>query len=115
MASKKLICDCPKCGGMGHIPAFSGIANGTCFRCAGAGKLAYRPKVKPVLPLTDYQAGIIGQIKEGDLSGLSYNELLELRNFAHWPIPQCPELLAIWRERGDPFFFAAQEERLAAY
>lgn len=36
--------ECPKCIGNGFIPAFSGIANGICFTCAGAGKVAFKVK-----------------------------------------------------------------------
>ena len=28
---------CNKCGGAGYIEKFSGIENGTCFRCEGTG------------------------------------------------------------------------------
>lgn len=28
---------CDKCGGTGYIKQFSGIENGTCFRCEGTG------------------------------------------------------------------------------
>ncbi len=109
-------CDCPKCGGSGYISAFSGIAGGMCFRCAGKGKIAYRASaVKPVPPLTEQSAKIIETIKSGDLSGMTYGQLNRLRDFAHWPCPHCPELLSIWRERGDPYFFAAQEEKLAEF
>jgi len=40
--SKVETCDCYKCGGSGYIPAFSGIANGVCFTCAGTGKVSFR-------------------------------------------------------------------------
>lgn len=115
MASKKEICTCPKCNGSGYIDAYRGIANGVCFTCNGAGKVAYRPTAKKVRPLTPCQVEMIETIKTGDLSKMTYNQLNSLRNSAHWHYPQCPDLLAIWRERGDPFFFAAQEARLAAY
>ena len=29
--------ECAKCGGKGHIRAFSGIQGGVCFSCGGAG------------------------------------------------------------------------------
>lgn len=106
---------CPKCQGTGDLPCFAGIANGVCFTCAGRGTVAYRVSRAKVRPLTDYQAGIIETIKTADLSGMTFGQLSSLRDFAHWPIPQCPELLSIWRERGEGLFMAAQEERLAAY
>lgn len=62
---------------------------------------------------TDYQAREIETITSGDLSGLSYSRLLALRDFAHWPTPHAPNLLAVWYERGERFFQAAQSERRA--
>jgi hypothetical protein len=115
MKTAKEICECPKCGGSGYIQAFAGIANGTCFRCAGTGKVAYRASKKMLPALTPYMAGIIETIKNADLSVMSYKQLSSLRDAAHYPTPHCPELLAIWRERGEEHFQAAQNERLAAY
>lgn len=114
IATAKKTMDCPKCGGTGDIPRYSGIANGVCFTCAGNGKVPYRViKKKPVPPLTESMAKFIETVKTGDLSKLSFGKLNELRNGCHWPTPHCPELLSIWRERGDPYFFAAQERHLS--
>ncbi len=114
MTAIKKQCECPKCGGTGDIPAFSGIANGVCFRCAGTGKIAYRASQRKVAPLTEYAARMIEQIKTADFSTFSFRNLSVARDFAHWPNPHCPELLSIWRERGDEHFFAAQEEMIAS-
>jgi hypothetical protein len=105
--------ECPKCGGSGYIAAYSGIANGVCFMCKGAGKLNYKPKAKKVQPLTPYLAGIIETIKTADFSTMEYGRLLALRDAAHWPTPHCPDLLKIWRERGESHFQEAQAERLS--
>lgn len=113
-ATKIETCECYKCGGSGDIPAFSGIANGICFTCGGSGRVTVKAFKRTVKPLTEYQIKIIDTIKNADLSGMSFGQLNELRNAAHWKYPQEPKLLAIWRERGDAYFFAAQEERLQA-
>lgn len=106
--------ECLKCGGTGYIAAFANIANGDCFTCKGTGKVHYKPrKKKKVTPLTDYQRETIETIKTADFSRMSYKQLFDLRKFAHWPIPQEPGLLEVWRERGETFFFEAQERRLA--
>lgn len=110
MAAATITCECWKCGGTGYIAAFSGIANGTCFKCNGSGKLTGKAaKPKPVKPLTEWQRRQVDLIEKGDLSGLSFGQLSELRNFAHWPLPQVPTLLQTWRERGEQHFQAAQD------
>lgn len=40
MTETTTIRECGKCAGTGHIAAFAGIANGTCFSCKGAGGFA---------------------------------------------------------------------------
>jgi hypothetical protein len=30
---------CPRCGGIGHIPGFSHVMGGMCFKCGGSGKI----------------------------------------------------------------------------
>lgn len=32
--------ECPKCNGKGFIGRYSHVASGTCFRCAGSGKVS---------------------------------------------------------------------------
>lgn len=115
MATTTKTCECDKCGGTGHIDAFRGIANGVCFRCNGTGKVAYRASKAKVAPLTPYLAGVIEKIKTADLSALSFEELSKLRTDAHWPTPHCPNLLEIWRERGEEYFQAAQAEKLQEF
>ena len=106
--------ECPKCAGAGHIDAFRGIANGVCFRCAGNKTVMVRKgAIKPIPPMTDYTRKMIETIQTADLSGLTYGQLMTLRDFAHWPCPHCPTILADWRGRGEEFFQAAQEERIA--
>lgn len=34
---------CPKCAGRGHIPAFSHVQGGVCFKCGGHGFPGVRP------------------------------------------------------------------------
>jgi len=114
MTTQTTTCDCYKCGGSGFIQAFSGIANGVCFTCKGSGKVTVKSFKRVVPPLTDYQAKLIETIKTADLSKMSFSQLNDLRNAAHWKYPQEPNLLAIWRERGDAYFFQAQNERLEA-
>ena len=110
MATATITCECWKCGGTGYIAAFSGIANGTCFKCNGSGKLTGKAaKPKPVKPLTEWQRQQVDLIEKGELSGLSFGKLSELRNFAHWPLPQVPNLLATWKQRGEEHFQAAQD------
>lgn len=105
---------CPKCdNSSGYIRAFSGIANGVCFTCAGSG-VVKASRVKPPKPRTPYQEKIVAYITSGNMSILTYGQLKKLRDDALWPIPQHPELPAIWRERGEPYFQAAQQERLDA-
>jgi hypothetical protein len=70
---------------------------------------------KPPKPLTEYQIQEIAAIESGDTSAMTFGRLSQLRNFAHWPIPQRPELLNVWRERGEPYFQRLQTERLDAY
>jgi DnaJ-class molecular chaperone len=103
---------CPRCDGKGHVPGMGHVANGVCFKCGGRGYLFGRPSVKPVQPNTEYQERMIKLILEADLSGMTYDQLNTLRDFAHYPNPHYPNLLATWRERGDPHFFARQEDRL---
>jgi hypothetical protein len=113
MKTTKKTRECPKCGGHGHIEAFSGIAGGVCFRCNGTGKVADRITARPTPPLSDYQAKMIQIVIGGDLSVMSYERLLALRDFAHWPTPHCPNLLSIWRDRGEGHFQESQAEKLA--
>jgi len=105
--------ECPKCGGKGHFPEFAGIYNGTCFKCNGSGKVSYRASKANTAELSNYQIQLIETVKTADFSTMTFGQLSEIRNAAHYPIRQCPELLNIWRERGDSFFFAAQEQKLA--
>lgn len=107
-------CECYKCGGSGYIAAFAGIANGECFRCSGTGRVK-AGKSKPVKPMTEYQTTLADKIANANLSGLGFGELSKLRDFAHWPLPQVPNLLQVWRERGEERFMALQEERLAEF
>lgn len=114
--TQKVACECPKCGGSGFIRAFSNIANGVCFTCAGNGTVMVRPGSKKVPVATEYQtkhAEFILNLTEEQLEKMTYSQLSFYRNFAHWPCPGYPDLLKVWREKGDPFFFAAQEQRLA--
>ena len=37
--TSQLEIECPKCNGTGHIPAYSHIHGGVCFRCDGRGKV----------------------------------------------------------------------------
>lgn len=107
--------ECFKCSGRGHIEAFSGIANGVCFRCKGVGKVKASIKPEVVKPLNAYQERMIAAITTGDMEGLTFGQLSELRDFAHWPVKQVPNLLAVWRERGEDLFMAAQEEHLEEF
>lgn len=113
MASKKVTCDCHKCGGTGYIAAFAHIANGDCFTCKGTGKVTYRPSKQNVQPLSDAAAKAIDTITNGDLSGLSFSQLSSLRKSAHWHYPQAPNLKQVWMERGEAYFQAAQELHLS--
>lgn len=116
MTTSKKMMECPKCGGTGHIPHYAGIANGVCFTCAGNGKVAYRATKKKVVPMNAYFASLVETITKGDMSEMTFGQLLTLRDAAHGvPHPDCPNLLAIWRERGEQHFQAAQEERLATF
>jgi hypothetical protein len=115
--SPKLIaCECYKCGGSGYIPAFSGIANGVCFTCNGEGKVYLKAerKPKPIKPATAYQveqAEKILNATDDQFSTMGYGELLKLRDFAHWPIKQYPQILKVWREKGESYFQVQQEIR----
>lgn len=116
MATQKKTFECPKCGGSGNIPAFSGIACGVCFRCNGSGKVLYRVSKKVVRPLSDHEAKWNEAIRSADFSIWGYNHLLFARNFAHGcPTPYFPNILEVWRARGEAFFQAAQEERLQEF
>ncbi len=107
---------CPKCDGKKYFECFGHVAQGVCFRCAGAGVVPYR-KAKPMAPASEYVikwAERIIAMTEEELEGMAYNHLLFLRDFAHHHIPQYPDLLAVWKAKGDKHFFAAQDERLQA-
>jgi len=104
---------CPRCEGKKYLKEFAGIAQGVCFKCAGTGTVTSRPRIKPVRPLTEYQAKLLARIETGDLSKASYHILAALRDFTFSPLPQCPTLRAIWHERGEGYFQTAQAERLA--
>lgn len=61
-------------------------------------------------PMTDYQTLMVEIIRSGKLPS-DYAQLNELRTFAHLPIPQCPDLLELWREcGGEGCFLAAQKK-----
>lgn len=115
----KVAITCPKCDGAKRITGFSHVANGVCFRCEGNGTILVRPAaVKPVAPLSPFQAGRVKLIAEGSdetFAGMNYHQLLELRDFAHWPLKQVPNLLELWRAKGEGFFQAAQEEKLEEF
>lgn len=115
MAKRVEYCECHKCGGSGYIADFAGIANGVCFTCDGNGKVKYRPTKVQVKPLTEHQAKWIEAIKTADMSNWTYKQLAYARDFAHWPTPHCHDLLAIWKERGEAHFQAAQEAKLAEF
>jgi len=102
-------CECPKCGGTGFIRAYSGIANGVCFRCAGKGKFKSSSVPKPK-PLTEYQQKMIDIVETGDLESMTFGQLSELRTFSHWHFPAAPHLLSIWKARGEPRFQELQAE-----
>lgn len=105
---------CSKCEGKGRIQGFTHVQNGVCFRCGGTGKQASKPRKQVVKPLTPYQQAMVERITTGTIEDLGYADLKALRDFAYWPMPQHPELLTVWRDRGEAFFQAAQDERLAA-
>lgn len=70
--------------------------------------------------LTEYQrtgAEWIMASTSDSYSRLSYSKLFKIRDFAHsgGALAQAfPEMLAHWREHGEPHFQAAQEKKLAA-
>jgi len=82
-----------------------------CFRCAGTGRVK-AGKVKPPKPMTEYQVTLATRITSDDLSNLGYGELMKLRDFAHWPFPQMPNLLNVWFERGECHFQERQANML---
>ena len=104
---------CPRCDGRKHMSEFANVANGVCFKCGGAGVVYAKPTKKVVRPITEYQAQLLALVTEGDLSNMSFGKLSTLRDFAQWPLAQCPTLLAIWFERGEGYFQAAQADKLA--
>lgn len=107
---------CPRCDGKKTIEGFSHVANGVCFKCGGSGVVKFR-KASPPRPMTEYQIAVcerIIAITDEELAGLSYGELLKLRDNAHWHYPLYPNLLAVWRSKGEAHFQEAQAQRLAA-
>ncbi len=108
---------CPKCEGKKTIEGFSHVANGVCFRCAGSGVVKYRKPspVKPMGPEAIAFCERILAITEAELETLSFAELNRLRDGCHWHYPQYPDLLKVWRDKGDAFFFAAQEQALEGW
>jgi len=54
---------------------------------------------------------LLARVQTEDLSKLSFGELTKLRDFSHWHYPGV-DVLAIWRERGEEHFQAAQTAML---
>lgn len=120
--TKTVTCDCPKCGGSGYIAAFSGIANGTCFTCMGAGKKTYKVGKEPKKPtVNEYTAGLVSQILNGtdeQFSKMSYGQLAKFRDIAHagYGVQQVyPQLKNFWFDNFECYFQARQNERLESY
>jgi len=111
---------CPKCDGSGHIQAFGHVANGVCFCCKGVGtiEVGTDSQKAELSEDTRRKADWIMQSTEASYAGLSYAKLEKIRNFAYsgFGLDQAyPELLAHYREVGEPAFFAAQERKLEAF
>lgn len=107
---------CPKCDGTKTIQAFGYIANGVCFRCAGNGTV--KAGTVKERPATEYQikcAEWILSVTDETLAKLDYTQLLKARDFVHYPVPGYPTIREVWFAKGERFFQAAQDERLARY
>lgn len=117
MARPAKMVDCPKCNGTGYLSCYAGIANGVCFRCAG-NKVVRASTVRPAPKMTPYQEQLTARLVNTpaeEFFGMSFGELMNLRDFAHWPHPTVKNILNIWREKGEPAFQAAQEAKLEAF
>lgn len=120
--TKTVTCDCPKCGGRGYIEAFSGIANGVCFTCNGAGKKTYKVGKEPKKPtVNEYTANMVSQILNGtdeQFSKMTYSQLAKFRDIAHggFGVQQVyPQLLEFWFANFECYFQARQQEKLDSY
>lgn len=116
-SKKTETCPCPKCDGQGYIRAYSGIANGVCFTCAGT-KVVKVGRFKPAPPMSDYARKCVEWIvnaTEEQINKLTYNQLLSTMKTSCWHYPEYPNLKAIWESKFREAFNAAQEERIANF
>ncbi len=110
-------CECPKCGGSGFIPAFSGIANGICFRCVGTGKVkagTVQPP-KPTAPEIVKKVEWILSATPEVIAKLTYRQLMASRDLVHCHFPEYPNLREYWFEHFNAAFCVAQDARLEEF
>lgn len=115
--AEKIAIQCPKCCGQGSIDAFGHVANGICFCCKGA-RVVYVTEAKKndmMSPEAIQKAEWIMRATAEQFAKLSWQQLNNARNFCHWHFPLYPDLLKTWKEKGEQFFQAEQEERLADF
>ena len=111
---------CPKCDGKGHIPGLSHYANGVCFCCNGA-KVVSIDLEKNRRRLSDdcrRKAEWIMNSTEESYASLSYAKLLAIRDFSKggWGLQESyPEMHDHFNTVGEPYFQAAQAQKLQEY
>lgn len=86
MSDKTSKCECFKCGGTGHIQAFSGIAGGVCFQCKGSGELTFErvQQARQELSAANRRRcdWILNATPE-TYANLNWSQINDARNFAH--------------------------------
>jgi hypothetical protein len=122
MTTVKTTCECFKCGGSGFIEAFSGIANGICFRCNGAGVLSFNEveRIRKAIPeYTRVRCEWILKTTPESFEGFTFNRISDARNFAHSYVmnPDANDfygstVIEAWRNQGgEQRFHELQEIR----
>ena len=116
----KTTCECFKCGGSGFIQAFSGIANGICFRCNGVGVLSFNDveRIKKAIPeYTRVRCEWLLNTTEESFVGFTYKRISDARDFAHSYVmnPDAGDfygmtVLTAWQNQGGESKFQELQE-----
>lgn len=108
---------CGKCSGTGKLSEYSHIAKGDCFACSGVGSVMVdlEAKKEELSASNLHKCEWVMNSTPASYENLSYEKLLKIRDFCHWPVEAFPELHSKWFSVGEDAFQAATDDMLAKY